>query len=410
MESPVSPSISFSSLMSPEGSERNQPVSSTPVNYADPLVPELNGNPLFESGDGDMELIVNGTRFETHRYLIKRFKKWGDTNPKLQSGSTMTITGTASSEDFGRMLRVLYSTLEGPFEFDTLTLVSALHIATEYEYPALRDYAVRHLEQADLTAIKRIELARKFGLTSWEKPAYTELCSRDGAITEEEAGILGMAAFVRVARIREKEQRRRTRADVEQELKLVEVENPRVESVKKDTTILRIGGDESRKESPLHRDDQFGRRDSERNLMDLGKGEGPEPEEAQIQAEVRKNELKPSFMDISITGTYQEDTYESVNWQVGLPTPECDCQYGGEFSAGATHQPCILPPCAVAAFKALQIKQLAHTKSIADLCGFVDGLQAMSKSEPISGQNVHSRIPGRSFIHKEVQVMLSELS
>ncbi|KAG8696263.1 hypothetical protein FRC11_000868 [Ceratobasidium sp. 423] len=240
-----------------------QEVPSTPMNHTHSLVPDLNGGPLFESGDGDMELIVDGTRFETHRYLIKRFKKWRDTSPNLQFGSTMTVTGTVSSEDFGRMFKVLYATmLEGPFEFDTPTLVSALHIATEYDYPALRKYAIRHLERAELTAIKRIELARKFGLASWEKPAYVELCSRDEAITEVEANILGMAAFVRVAKIREKEQRRRTREDVERELKTADSEKPEVESMKKDTANRQppLSNGEPKKESPPHSGGRVGGR------------------------------------------------------------------------------------------------------------------------------------------------------
>ncbi|KAL5641253.1 hypothetical protein ACGC1H_001663 [Rhizoctonia solani] len=153
-----------------------------------------------------MELIHNGTRFETHGYLIKRFKKWRDLSHKLGPDSSMTVTGTASPEDFLRMFRVLYAiTLEGPFEFDISTLVSSLHIATEYEYPALRNHAIRHLERAELTAIKRIEIACNFHLLSWEKPAYVDLCNRDEVITEEEANILGIAAFVRVAKTRERE-------------------------------------------------------------------------------------------------------------------------------------------------------------------------------------------------------------
>ncbi|CAE7191694.1 unnamed protein product [Rhizoctonia solani] len=220
MESPLSSAVIISSLSS-EISDEKQFAPGVALNHADYIVPDIDGKSLFDPGDGDMELVVNGTRFETHRYLVKRFKKWRDPTLKLQPGSSMTVTGTASSEDFLRMFRVLYATtLEGPFEFDISTLLSSLHIATEYEYPVLRDYAIRHLERAKLTAIKRIEVARKFNLPSWEKPAYIDLCSRDEAISEEEANILGMAAFVGVAKIREREQRRRGReVDTEQEEK-----------------------------------------------------------------------------------------------------------------------------------------------------------------------------------------------
>ncbi|CAE6512897.1 unnamed protein product [Rhizoctonia solani] len=168
----------------------------------------------------------------------------------------MTVTGIASSDDFCRMLRVLYATtLEGPFEFDTSTLISALYIATEYEYPTLRNYAIRHLEQVELTAIKRIEIARKFNVPSWEKPAYVDLCNRDEAVTEEEAKILGMTAFVRVSKIREKEQRRRGREmDVEWEQEITEPESPDVGNINKETAaqVQLSGGEEPPKEALPH--------------------------------------------------------------------------------------------------------------------------------------------------------------
>jgi hypothetical protein len=53
--------------------------------------------------------------------------------------------------------------------------VSALRIATAYDYPVLRAYAIEHLEKAELSAIERIKIAREFKLASWEEPAYLEL-------------------------------------------------------------------------------------------------------------------------------------------------------------------------------------------------------------------------------------------
>lgn len=101
--------------------------------------------------------------------------------------------------------------VDGPFEFEPPTLVSALRIATAYDHPNLRSFAIKHLESLPLSAIERICLAREFGLASWEGPAYIELCDRDQAITKEEANVLGIDAFVYVAKIREGEQRRRGR-------------------------------------------------------------------------------------------------------------------------------------------------------------------------------------------------------
>jgi hypothetical protein len=99
--------------------------------------------------------------------------------------------------------------VDGPFEFDPQVLTSALRIATAYDYPGLRTFAIANLEKVSLSAVERIRLAREFGLASWEGPAYAELHERDEAITIEEATVLGLDAFVRVAKAREQELRRK---------------------------------------------------------------------------------------------------------------------------------------------------------------------------------------------------------
>jgi hypothetical protein len=101
------------------------------------------------------------------------------------------------------------SIIEGSIDFDPPTLISALRIATAYDYPALRAFTINKLEKTSLSAIERIRIAREFRFTSWEAPAYVELCGRDEAISEDEANMLGMSAFVQVARMQEKEQRRK---------------------------------------------------------------------------------------------------------------------------------------------------------------------------------------------------------
>jgi hypothetical protein len=103
----------------------------------------------------------------------------------------------------------LTSVIEGSLDFDPPTLTSALRIATAYDHPALRAFAISKLEKTSLSAIERIQIAREFNLTSWEAPAYVELCERDEAISVDEANILGVSAFVQVAKLREKEQRRK---------------------------------------------------------------------------------------------------------------------------------------------------------------------------------------------------------
>jgi hypothetical protein len=118
---------------------------------------------------------------------------------------------------------MFHSVIEGSFEFDPTILTSALRIATAYGYPALRAFAINKLEKASLSAIERIRIAREFRFASWEAPAYVELCERDEAITETEANVLGMSAFVQVVKIREKEQRRKGK-DIDAQLEEEEVD------------------------------------------------------------------------------------------------------------------------------------------------------------------------------------------
>ncbi|KAG9085349.1 hypothetical protein FRC07_013393, partial [Ceratobasidium sp. 392] len=186
-------------------------------------IPEnTDGIKVFAPGDGDFELRINGTVFQTHRYLLKRFsvlKTLIEPNG-VELSKSLALNREHSVKDFLNTFKILYaSPIDGPPDFDPVTLISALRLATTYDYPALRTFAISNLENAQLSAIERILIAREFEFTSWEEPAYVELCERDEPITEQEANALGVNVFVQVARIREKEQRRRGQQSNDQDEK-----------------------------------------------------------------------------------------------------------------------------------------------------------------------------------------------
>jgi hypothetical protein len=116
---------------------------------------------------------------------------------------------------------IFYSAIDGPFNFDDSVLVSTLRISTAYDYPGLRTFAITRLEATQIEAIQRIQIAREFGLESWEGPAYQELCDREGAITQAEARVLGVDAFVEVAKKREEGERRKAGAIIKRSDKAV---------------------------------------------------------------------------------------------------------------------------------------------------------------------------------------------
>lgn len=348
-----------------------------------PIIPEYQGKPLFEPGDGDYMLWVNDTCFETHKYLLKRFRTLKCLSRDQPVMKLRRDEGGA--EDFRHTLTVLYATiLEGPFEFEKSTLVSALRIATAYDYPALSLYAINHLEKAQLTAIERIKIAREFGLVSWEEPAYFELCERDEPITMEEASVLGMDMFVRVAGIREREQRRRGK----------EVDTQNQEQETKPKASEENGGEHD------------GNHEAGRGRDNNDNGEvNSSSQEDDSSAQTSEVEMNPSFLEVQLGAGYTPDQWIAARVDCHLPVPNCPCSF--EKPDGSFKTPiCTLPACAVAAFKNLQVQQITHANSIARLQSTVDELNA-SMIEPAPRHAPAYSGGPHSLIHEEVRLMLS---
>lgn len=259
------------------------------------------------------------------------------------------------------------SVVEGPFHFDPITLTSALRIATTYDHPALRNFAIKHLENALLSAVERIRLAREFGLPSWEEPAYVELCNRDEAVTKEEASVLGLDAFVHVARIREKEQRRRGRevdCAAESDKECAMGEEPATNS----SGTKGKGKDENGSTSVTPElDVSVGEQDQAKKMLTetnkKGEGElyvaGGDCILISPPFAVRQVGTIPtsSFIGVETTGTHWRS--HSLDTLV-LDVPGCECtRFAGRR--------CALPPCVASVIKHLQTQQLAHNAGISNL-------------------------------------------
>ncbi|KAJ1311822.1 hypothetical protein OPQ81_010283 [Rhizoctonia solani] len=305
--------------------------------------PEYEGVPLFESGDGDIQISVNGTYFETHKYLIKRFrglKLLLDKQPLEISIKRNDV----SADDFCEMFKVLYaSVVMGPFIFDCNTLISTLRVATTYEYHSLRDFCIQYLETLELDAVKRIDIARKFHLPSWEGPAYHELAMRDEPITREEANIIGLDAFVNIAEMREKEQRRRGKEidaiSREQDARTSFPAPPAGELLMQDTTIGNGPQEDGPHEVPtcIHppQSDQQVTKDIVTRVDNNGA------------------EIGPSFLNVELSGVYDR----KPPYGHGIEMPGCECRF---INNGRTEdRKCAALPCTISAFKSIQVQQLA---------------------------------------------------
>ncbi|KAG8682725.1 hypothetical protein FRC11_014490 [Ceratobasidium sp. 423] len=223
--SPLSTPISINippSIISEFEFERTQgqPVE---LNMPDPVGSFVSGEPnvvsdaptVIDLGDGDIELKVNNTIFKSHKHLLNDFGRLREMIKGMERYNSgmpcITIyRDERGVEDFKNMFKVLYASLvKGPFEFDGPTLVSALRIATAYEYPELRKFSIDKLGASSLTPLQRIQLAREFDLTAWDESAFHELATRDEPITKEEAKGLGFEKFEELAKAREEEKRKK---------------------------------------------------------------------------------------------------------------------------------------------------------------------------------------------------------
>ncbi|KEP47976.1 hypothetical protein V565_137670 [Rhizoctonia solani 123E] len=171
----------------------------------------------FAFSDGNVELQTTDQTFWVHEYHLNKFAAFAALVQAAKGSAAadpgrrilVTCDKKTKGEDIHNTLKVIYAShIDGIPDFDSSTLTSTLRIASFYDYPALRKFAVSKLEGMNLPTIERIQLSDELSLPTWETPAFTELCSRKEPISQSEAEILGMTRFVEIARIREVERTR----------------------------------------------------------------------------------------------------------------------------------------------------------------------------------------------------------
>lgn len=112
------------------------------------------------------------------------------------------------ADDFRAFLKVLLPRTFPP-NYDALTLVewiSALKLATKYEFAGVRKRAIEHIfpkisEPGNITM--RFTLGRDYHVRAWIKDACAALVNRHSPLTEDEGGVLGISATVRIGAMRE---------------------------------------------------------------------------------------------------------------------------------------------------------------------------------------------------------------
>ncbi|KAF8602054.1 hypothetical protein BDV93DRAFT_607705 [Ceratobasidium sp. AG-I] len=183
-------------------------MSSTPKSFdeANAVMPtEVPLDKDFYFPDGNICLLVGMRRmFCIHRYKLGEFLKL---RPQIEGNKHLVVIQLPNDnpDDLHNAFKVVYTcpyALQPP-TFDISVLVSTLRIATKYQNNALRNFAIHQLDLKDLSIIERIPIAREFNIEEWEAQTIQNLILRPAPVTFEEAEVLGIKDFFRVAAQRE---------------------------------------------------------------------------------------------------------------------------------------------------------------------------------------------------------------
>ncbi|CAE6403776.1 unnamed protein product [Rhizoctonia solani] len=160
-----------------------------------------------------IDLRVHDVVFKIPESCISKFASLSqqieDERQARPGNHTLTIVVQGDSElasDFLATFELLRPfSIEEPSLIDpsTETLVSAARISTTYDYPTLREFCINKLEKLPLGPIERLRVGVTLDLEPWKERAYRELSEREEMVTEEEASVLGIDGYFRVASMRE---------------------------------------------------------------------------------------------------------------------------------------------------------------------------------------------------------------
>ncbi|KAG8714576.1 hypothetical protein FRC08_011724 [Ceratobasidium sp. 394] len=173
---------------------------------------QLKSEPFYFE-DGNVNLVISGHTFCLHKHKLQEFHSF---RPLLEAssqgcvasnleGPNVSIVLEEDVQDVCNMLKVLYLSayLEVETQFSATTLKATLRLATKFNHPNMRAFAIACLDKKDLDPIERIILSRQSDIPTWVEWSLHELCLREAPITPVEAEILGMETVVGLAVRRE---------------------------------------------------------------------------------------------------------------------------------------------------------------------------------------------------------------
>lgn len=165
---------------------------------------ECDSDYMFE--DANVNLQAENLQFWLHEHVLAGFRRLKSKLDRIawdDEEEWKLLKLDDDVEDVQNMLAVLYSRPYEPLDFDADTLESTLMLATKYDHPSLRAFAIRRLKKLSLKPIEQFRISREYDVAEWEDKAIDALVNRDKPITKSEARILKYATLVKIAAKRE---------------------------------------------------------------------------------------------------------------------------------------------------------------------------------------------------------------
>ncbi|KAI0315207.1 hypothetical protein OF83DRAFT_1246866 [Amylostereum chailletii] len=109
-----------------------------------------------------------------------------------------------TSWDFEAFLSVLYPTKFSKSDLTTQEeWMGVLDLAARWSFESIRDLAIERLDSLLVDPLKRLTLARMFGVEDWIKPALTDLCARQTPLDAEDIEKMEARDVALVSAVRE---------------------------------------------------------------------------------------------------------------------------------------------------------------------------------------------------------------
>ncbi|KAG8744333.1 hypothetical protein FRC10_010313 [Ceratobasidium sp. 414] len=175
----------------------------------------VNRHPKFFFDNTLIAIRIENTLFNVHKYQLMKSTMFAgmfaiagesDYEQTTQEGSSPDnpiVMKGVSPADFECLMTILYASHFSAHqpEPEASLIIPAFRLASMWNFSELCAYLMPLAERV-LSDVDKVAFAREFNFNDWLVPAHVRLCLRQGKITTEESGKLGLDSTLFICRFR----------------------------------------------------------------------------------------------------------------------------------------------------------------------------------------------------------------